>query len=174
MNKIIYAIMIVFLMNACNYDSSDKSDKKLHNFTVNDDMKDENNIDTQHYIDAVDQYMRSLNESDLEGILSLYANDATVEDPVGSKIVSGIDSLREFYTGAVNTDLKVERTGTVRIAGVEAAFPFELYMNINGARTITEVIDVFRFNNEGKIVSMRAFHGPSNRKVVDGEPLSSD
>lgn len=111
--------------------------------------------------------MRGLNESDLEVILSIYADDATVEDPVGSEKVSGIDNLRKFYTGAVNIELNVERTGPVRIAGQEAAFPFELRMNINGVHTITDVIDVFRFNEEGQVISMRAYHGPSNRRIVD-------
>lgn len=120
------------------------------------------------YIKAVDQYLRSLNESDLEGILALYADDATVEDPVGSEVVTGIDNLRKFYTGAVNIELKVERTGPVRIASMEAAFPFTLEMNFNGVRSLTDVIDVFRFNEEDKIASMRAFHGPSNRRVIEG------
>ncbi|HTO16316.1 MAG TPA: nuclear transport factor 2 family protein [Edaphocola sp.] len=174
MNKFVYIIMIAFLVNACNTKSNDMTHKKLNDFSVNNEIKTGNNMNIHHYTDAVDQYMRSLNESDLEGILSLYADDATVEDPVGSEIVSGIDSLRKFYTGAVNIELNVERTGAVRIAGMEAAFPFELEMNINGVHTLTEVIDVFRFNEEGKIISMRAFHGPSNRRLIDSAPLSSD
>lgn len=151
--------MVAFLMAACNSNSNEASQNKLSD---------------SHYTDAVDQYLRSLNESDLEGILSLYADNATVEDPVGSKVVSGIDNLRDFYTGAVNIDLKVKRTGSVRIAGMEAAFPFELEMNIDGVHTLTEVIDVFRFNKEGKVISMRAYHGPSNRKIIDDEKLSND
>lgn len=124
-------------------------------------------MNTHHYIAAVDQYIRSLNESNLDGILSLYADYATVEDPVGSKIISGIDNLHEFYTGAVNIKLNIKRTGPVRIAGSEVAFPFRLHMYIDGIYTRTDVIDVFRFNEEGKIVSMRAFHGPYNRRVID-------
>ncbi len=121
-------------------------------------------IEPQHYIDAVDGYMRGLNEKDLEGILSLYADNATVEDPVGSEIVSGKVALREFYSGAVNIDLTVTRTGPVRIAGVEVAFPFQLRMDVGGESMKTDIIDVFRFDEAGKIVSMRAFWGPTNRK----------
>ncbi len=125
------------------------------------------NTNTHPYINTVDQYLQSLNEGNLEGIISLYADDATVEDPVGSEVISGIDNLRKFYTGAVNIELKVERTGPVRIAGSEAAFPFKLEMNFNGVRSLTDVIDVFRFNEENKITSMRAFHGSSNRRVIE-------
>lgn len=117
-----------------------------------------------HYTQVADNYIRGLNEKDLEGILSLYADNGSVEDPVGSQVISGIDNLRKFYSGAVNMDLNLTRTGAVRIAGMEAAFPFQLRMKAEGKLMVTDIIDVFRFDKEGKIVSMRAFWGPSNRR----------
>lgn len=128
-----------------------------------------NNNDTtkiKHYEKSVDSYLRGLNEKNLEEILSLYADNATVEDPVGSDILSGIKALRKFYGGAVTIDLKLTRTGPVRVAGMEAAFPFQLQMLVNGILMQTDIIDVFRFNEAGKIVSMRAFWGPSNQKTI--------
>lgn len=121
----------------------------------------------RHYTEAVDSYLRGLNEKDLEGILSLYAENGSVEDPVGSKVVKGMAALRKFYGGAVTMDLDLKRTGPVRIAGVEAAFPFELVMEVNGVKMKSQIIDVFRFDDQGKIVEMRAFWGPSNRSVVE-------
>lgn len=121
---------------------------------------------TQHYIDVADNYLRGLNEKNLELILSLYADNATVEDPVGSKIVSGKAAVREFYSGAVTMDLDLIRTGPVRVAGVEAAFPFQLRMDVGGTSMITDIIDVFRFDEAGKIVSMRAFWGPENQRMA--------
>lgn len=118
----------------------------------------------QHFSEVADNYLRYLNEKNLEGILSLYADSATVEDPVGSKRVEGKAALRKFYSGAVNLDLKLTRTGPVRVAGVEIAFPFQLLMTADGAPMRTDIIDVFRFDEAGKIVSMRAFWGPTNRK----------
>lgn len=120
----------------------------------------------EHYTNAVDSYLKGLNEQDLEGILSLYAANGTVEDPVGSDVVRGMENLRKFYGGAVTLDLKLTRTGAVRIAANEAAFPFELEMEVDGKLMKSEIIDVFRFNEEGKIESMRAFWGPSNRTEV--------
>lgn len=49
---------------------------------------------------------------------------------------------------------------------MEAAFPFQLRMEVNGVAMKTEIIDLFRFNEAGKIISMRAFWGPSNQKVA--------
>lgn len=121
----------------------------------------------KHYTNAVDSYLRGLNEKDLDGILNLYAENGSVEDPVGSKVVKGMAGLREFYGGAVTMDLDLKRTGPVRIAGVEAAFPFELVMEVNGVKMKSQIIDVFRFDDQGKIVQMRAFWGPSNRSVVE-------
>ena len=85
---------------------------------------------------------------------------------MGSNIVKGKDALRQFYAGAVTIDLLLTRTGPVRIAGVEIAFPFQLQMEVEGTTMITDIIDVFRFDEEGKIVSMRAFWGESNRRVA--------
>lgn len=127
-------------------------------------IKRDSTMKIQHYTEVVDNYIRFLNEKNLEGILSLFADNGSVEDPVGSKIISGKAGLREFYSGAVNIDLKLKRTGPVRVAGMEAAFPFQLLMEVNSIPTITDIIDVFRFDEEGKIVQMRAFWGPVNQR----------
>lgn len=121
-------------------------------------------IDARYAEQVVDNYLKFLTDKNLEGILSLYADSATVEDPVGSTLVEGMDALRQFYGGAVQMDLFLERTGAVRYSGGEVAFPFELQMAIDGKKTITEIIDIFKFNEEGKIISMRAYWSLDNRR----------
>lgn len=128
--------------------------------------KEDSLMSSKHYIDAVDSYILFLNEKNLGGILSLYADNASVEDPVGSEILRGKASLRKFYSGATTIDLTLKRTGPVRVAGLEAAFPFQLLMEVGGTTMQTDIIDVFRFDTSGKIVEMRAFWGPENRKVA--------
>ena len=164
MKKII--IISLFLMFSTAFVSialtSNADNEKHHHQVIH--QNETNKIEL--YTKVVDSYISSLNEKNLEGILSLYADNATVEDPVGSKIVEGKEALRQFYSGAVTIDLTLTRTGPVRIAGVEAAFPFQLLMEVDGTPMITDIIDVFRFDEEGKIVSMRAFWGESNRRVV--------
>ena len=129
-------------------------------------VSDDAIANAKYYENVVDSYLLGLNEKDLEGILSLYADSATVEDPVGSQVIKGIEVLRKFYSGAVTMDLSLMRTGPVRVASSEAAFPFQLRMKVNGVTMVTDIIDHFKFNEEGKIVSMRAFWGPSNRKIA--------
>lgn len=120
----------------------------------------------QYYCDVADNYLRYLNEKNLEGILSLYADTATVEDPVGSTVLKGKEALRKFYSGAVTIDLTLKRIGQVRVAEVEISFPFQLIMDYNGTSMITDIIDVFRFDEAGRIISMRAFWGSTNCKPV--------
>lgn len=126
--------------------------------------KEDSLMSSKYYTAVADSYIRFLNEKNLEGILSLYAENGSVEDPVGSEVLSGKARLREFYSGAVVIDLTLTRTGPVRVAGQEAAFPFQLLMEVDGTIMKTDIIDVFRFDKAGKIVQMRAFWGPDNRR----------
>jgi steroid delta-isomerase len=115
-------------------------------------------MDVKDKIAAVHKYVEAFDKADINIIKELYADNATVEDPVGSDIHSGIDAIVAFYEGALQANIKLELLGTPRCAGMEVAFPFKVMapgMNI-------EVIDVFKFDEQGKVVSMRAFWGPEN------------
>ena len=111
---------------------------------------------------AVQAYVCALNAADVDAIAALYADDAVVEDPVGSVPKRGIAEIRAFYAGSVSFKLQVELEGPVRAVAGEAAFPFSVSFEIDGRRTTIRPIDVFRFNGEGKIVLMRAFFGAGN------------
>ncbi|MBT8140545.1 MAG: nuclear transport factor 2 family protein [Gammaproteobacteria bacterium] len=117
----------------------------------------------EHKCKAVEQYIRSINENNLQGIVELFADDATVEDPVGTEIRKGKVAISDFYEhGAVNMGPKLALTGPIRVADNEAAFPFEVVVDSDGNRMSIQVIDIFRFNADGKVESMRAYWGPEN------------
>ncbi|NIB43539.1 SnoaL-like domain-containing protein [Pseudomaricurvus alkylphenolicus] len=120
---------------------------------------------TEAKVAAVDAYLAALNAGDLEAVMNLYAEDATLEDPVGSDIKVGKAAIREFYTGATSMKLQAERLGDARCAGSEVAFPFAVTTTMDGTTSTIQVIDVFKFNDEDKIISMRAFWGPENVMV---------
>lgn len=109
-------------------------------------------------------YLSALSNKDLEGIVSLYADNAVVEDPVGSEPHVGIDAVRAFYAGVVDYDLSAELTGQVRIAADEVAFPFRCENPAAGM--VMNIIDVFKFDDDGKVVSMRAFWGENNAAAL--------
>ncbi|MBT5209015.1 MAG: Nuclear transport factor 2, partial [Halieaceae bacterium] len=84
------------------------------------------------------------------------------EDPVGSEARSGQDALRSFYAGAVTGVMAASLTGEPRLAGNEVAFPFQVIAGQPGEEIQINIIDVFRFNAEGKVDLMRAFWGSDN------------
>ena len=111
---------------------------------------------------AVHAYVAALNAGDVEAIVALYADDASVEDPVGSAPVVGRAAIRAFYTRSLAVPLLVALEGPVRVAGRECAFPFSVSLTYEGRRMKFRPIDTFRFDAVGRIVQMRAYFGPSN------------
>lgn len=111
---------------------------------------------------ACETYVNSLVASDLEAVLALFDDEATVEDPVGTDIKAGKEALREFYQIACNSVTAARMLGEPRVAGDEVAFPFEITIGMGEKAMKIEIIDVFRFNEAGKVVQMRAFWGKDN------------
>ena len=96
--------------------------------------------------------------------MALYADGATVEDPVGTEVRSTRESIREFYAGLEG----LEQEGTLltaRIAGGQAAFQFELATKAGEQTYTLSPIDVMTFDDDGKITSMRAFWGNDDMVV---------
>lgn len=120
----------------------------------------------QHMTQVVHRYVAALNAGDLEGIVALYADDATVEDPVGSAPQRGLEAIRAFYANSLKLQLSVALTGEVRAVANEAAFAFTVSFEYQGRKSVIAPIDHFRFDEAGKVVSMRALFGPQNMHSV--------
>ena len=56
-------------------------------------------IDYETAKNACETYVRSLENSDLETLLDLFADDASIEDPVGTDLREGKDVLRLLQRG---------------------------------------------------------------------------
>ena len=115
-------------------------------------------MDATDKIKVVHQYVEAFDKADMDIIREIYAADAIVEDPVGTPVHRGIEAVCAFYEGALTSGAKLELTGPARCTGNAVAFPFQVKMP--GA--VIDIIDVFEFNEEGKISSMRAYWGPEN------------
>ena len=111
---------------------------------------------------ACEAYVRCLTDSDLEALLDLFADDAAIEDPVGTDWREGKEVLRAFYAEACQGVAKAELTGNPPVAGNEVAFPFNVTAGAPGQQVVINIIDIFKFNENGKIATMRAFWGPNN------------
>jgi steroid delta-isomerase len=119
-------------------------------------------IEYEQALRVCETYIQSLVTNDVDAILALYANDAIVEDPVGTESRKGQEALRAFYTGAVTGVVDAVLTGEPRLAGNEVAFPFKVTAGQPGEEVEISIIDIFRFDTEGKVDLMRAFWGANN------------
>jgi steroid delta-isomerase len=113
-------------------------------------------------IEKVKLYIKGVSTRDIEAIKGLYDENATVEDPVGSDPHVGIEAICAFYQGGFAAKTKLELTGPVRCAGNSAAFPFTATPELGSKKMRIDVIDIFEFNDAGRILSMKAYWGPEN------------
>jgi len=121
----------------------------------------------EHMQQTVDRYLAAINAGDMEAVMELYADGASVEDPAGTEPKSGGEIL-QFYNNAFAGGAKVELTGPVRLTAKAAAFPFRAEITrVDGPAIIVEVIDIFEFDAAGKIARMTAYFGPANITVKE-------
>jgi steroid delta-isomerase len=116
------------------------------------------NMEAHEKVKSVNRYIDGVSSQDMDAIREIFDEQATVEDPIGTEPHVGMEAVCKFYEGAFSAGVKLESAGPVRCAGNAAAFPFI-------ARTPNmeiEVIDIFEFNENGKVTSMRAYWGPEN------------
>jgi steroid delta-isomerase len=114
---------------------------------------------------VVDEYLRAGREGDREAWLGLFADEATLEDPVGTDVVRGKDELAAFYDKTMgSTEGLDNELHELRVAGDTAAFLFTLRIDWRGRRYEVSPIDVLEFDEAGKIIRMRAHWATSDMK----------
>jgi steroid delta-isomerase len=116
--------------------------------------------------ETIRRYQATFSAGDREGWLALFADDAVLEDPVGSAPHEGLEAIAAFWDGV---HARTER-GTVRmtqgpaVCGREAAWAFELDVTVKGRRSLVEIIDHGTFTDDGRIRSIRAFWSPATAR----------
>ena len=124
-------------------------------------------VSEQQMKDAMQAYVDSFNRKDPAAIAALYADDATVEDPIGSPLKNGKAEIAAFYEMAVSTGAKLKLAAPVRASqGNAAAMAFDVQLNMPTGEAIIQVIDVMTFNDAGKFSSMRAYWGKSDMVLL--------
>jgi steroid delta-isomerase len=120
---------------------------------------------TDEITSAVQTYLSSFEKGDLDAIMSIYADDCWIEDPVGSEPKVGREAIRAFYQLGIDMGARMTLESESRIAGNEAAFAFRLEADTPQGKLSVRPIDVMVFDDQGKVVSMRAFFGPTNQSI---------
>jgi steroid delta-isomerase len=115
---------------------------------------------------AVERYVEAFDKGDAKMASDLYAENATVEDPIGTPIHQGRDAIHAFYAMSMQAGAKLRLDGPVRTGGDYAAFAFTVFVDFGGPKEI-EVIDTFKFDAEGKVTEMRAYWSPVNMRAVE-------
>lgn len=107
---------------------------------------------------ALTAYAKVWAEDNREVFLSLFAPDATIEDPVGSPVVEGKKAIAAFWDNVHSLPLSYE-TEVVRIVscGLEGVLVFNVTTRGDDMAMTVRIVDVFTLNDAGRITSMRAF-----------------
>lgn len=113
---------------------------------------------------TVQAYVDAIAAGDTEKVVGLFADGATVEDPIGSDLKTTREELLEFYGGVCamspSTELK-----WVRVAGDTAVFEFVLHTKAGDSTVTVTPIDIMRFDDDARVVSMRAVWDPEKDLV---------
>lgn len=114
--------------------------------------------------EVIARYVELVANGTADEIVDLYAEGATVEDPVGTELRTTRESIREFYAALEPLEAQT-RLVTARVAGSEAAFLFELDTKAGDQTYSVSPIDVMTFDDDARITSMKAYWGGSDMTV---------
>jgi steroid Delta-isomerase len=124
---------------------------------------------------ARDMSVRSVTaveSGDREGWLSLFADDAILEDPVGPSSLDpegkghrGIDAIAAFYDNVIS---KAPVQFTMReshAAGNECANVYTITTDLGGGtRAVIDGVFTYRLDDNGKLAAMRGFWEQDNMR----------
>ena len=116
--------------------------------------------------DAVTRYLKAVADGTAEDVASCYAEEATLEDPVGSEPHRGRAAIKRFYTAIEDVQLHTELR-MLRIAGGSAAFGFLVRTELPDRTFEIEPIDVMTFDENAQITSMRAYWSQEDTRLVE-------
>lgn len=118
---------------------------------------------------AVEGYCTAFTTGDRAAYVGAFAEDAWIEDPVGTPRREGRDAIGGFFdeSSGMADSIELRQTGPVRVAAGECAFPMQARPTIGGTVFVVDIIDVMTFNDAGEITTMRAFWDPAEMRPAD-------
>jgi steroid Delta-isomerase len=111
----------------------------------------------EHIAEVVNRYIGLVAGGSADQMVELYAEDATVEDPVGGgEVHIGRQAIHGFYSAMEGVERECELV-SLRVAGHEAAFLYRLTVKGGDGAIRIEPIDVMVFNEDGEVAAMKAY-----------------
>lgn len=116
---------------------------------------------------AMQAYIDHFNRGDAAAVVALYADDATVDDPVGKTRLQGREQIAAFYQRSVSLGAKLSLDAPIRAShGNSAAMAFTVDVALPHGHFLIRVIDVMTFDEQGLFTSMKAYWGPGDMQPV--------
>ena len=116
---------------------------------------------TQAITETVTRYIATVTDGSADDLAAFYADDATLEDPVGGEVHIGTNAIRGFYSSVTGVQRDCELV-TLRVSGNEAAFHFRLTITAGDNKMRTEPIETMVFDSDGKVTAMKAYWSPAD------------
>lgn len=115
----------------------------------------------------VQDIIDALAAGDVKRIVGHYAEDATVEDPVGTEPVRGRTAITEFYERAVAMGARIELVTPIRAShGLAAAMAFNVRVNTPQGEMCIAVVEVLELDPTLKVTRMRAYWAPDDVSMM--------
>lgn len=120
-------------------------------------------VTPEHAQQVIEDYCTAESAKDRETWLSLFAPDATHEDPVGAPVNRGLDAIGAFFdAGAGQMDLDLHSTAAPIVVGDEALAFLEVHVGHGAERMLlSPIVDHLVFDADGRIAALRAFFDPA-------------
>lgn len=115
---------------------------------------------------TVEKYLDLVANGTAEDITALYADDASVEDPVGTNPHVGRDAVLAFYKVLEPIKRSTELV-SLKAAGNVAVFEFRIVTYFDQATIHLNPVDIMEFGEDGKVTRMRALWGPQDMVRTD-------
>jgi steroid delta-isomerase len=109
--------------------------------------------------ELAERYVAAHSRCQLDAVLALFADDAVLEDPVGSEPLRGMDAIRSFFesTHRRNGRLRIERVGPVLVCGMEASWHIRAGAEKADFEPMLDVIYTLRCRDDGRVAELRAY-----------------
>uniref|UniRef100_UPI00320C01F6 Sam0.2 n=1 Tax=synthetic construct TaxID=32630 RepID=UPI00320C01F6 len=113
------------------------------------------------------RYIELMDVGDIEAIVQMYADDATVEAPFGAPPIHGRERIAYFYRRMLGEGIaRATLTGPVRAShNGTGAMPFRVEYVFNGQPYAMDVRVEMRFDEHGRIQTMQAYWSEVNDSV---------
>jgi len=110
---------------------------------------------TEQITAAINAHVAAVGAADVDALALLYAEEADLQDPAGITVAVGRSAIRRYFATVLTQPREMEIV-FMAVTDHRAAVHFRA---TPAGGTTRDVIDTMTFDNQGAIVSMKAYAG---------------